>query len=289
MMLFPTISFIKGLNIHPSKKRGQNFLIDRNMAARAVACAHIAPGDRVIEIGPGLGSLTYFLHGSGIPAHCFEVDSRLAGILKDALPGEALQRIIEKDILTVDCDAFLMEGPQAVLIGSIPYSITTPIFLKFLKESRLFKRAVFIVQKEVAERLCAPPGGKEYGILSVYCHAYMQAHLHAVIPPQCFYPKPKIESAILELVPLPDRQWEAAGESFFRQVVRAAFSKRRKTLFNCLKGFAVQHTVVPEALRAEAGRRGIDLGRRAETLTVEEFYALAQGVAMLAPHGDSPA
>lgn len=274
-MIFPSVKHIKELKLRPIKRLGQNFLIDKNIASKTVQYANISPEDTVIEVGAGLGSLTFFLSQKGANIVCFETDKKLFQILDDSLPHSSAVSVINRDILKVNFSDFTEDNNKVVLIGSIPYSITTPIFLKFLKESSAIKRAIFIVQKEVAQRLCASPGSKDYGVLSVYCHAYLKTSFHLTIPPECFYPKPKVYSAVIELVPLQKRRWDNEGEALFRQIMRASFTKRRKTLYNCLKGLIVQKNLDPELFKKESDREGIDLKRRAETLSVEEFYTLA--------------
>ncbi|MEI6128402.1 MAG: 16S rRNA (adenine(1518)-N(6)/adenine(1519)-N(6))-dimethyltransferase RsmA [Pseudomonadota bacterium] len=273
-MIFPTIKLIKELAVKPAKKRGQNFLIDKNIAAKTVAYARIASSDIVLEIGPGLGSLTYFFHMQGTAAFSIEIDEQLFEILERSVSPDSSVKLINIDILKLNFNKILGDDTQAVLIGSLPYAITTPILLRFFKESSKFKRAVFIIQKEVAQRLCALPGTREYGIFSVYCQAYMKTFFHATISPECFYPKPKVDSAILELIPVTEKIWSDTTEILFRQLVRASFSKRRKTLYNCLKGFAAQHNIDHDDLRKKSLAKSIDLTRRAETLSAEEFYTL---------------
>lgn len=273
-MIFPSISLIKKLQLKLSKRFGQNFLIDQTIASKTVDYAHITPMDTVIEVGAGLGSLTFFLLQKGAATFSFEIDKQLFQFLKDSLPQNSQITLINKDILQVSCLDFTRDNHHVILIGSIPYSITTPILFKFLKESCIIRRAVFVMQKEVAQRLCALPGSKDYGTLSVYSHAYIKTFLHMTVPPGCFYPKPKVDSAIIELVPLQKRNWNDEGQALFRQVLRASFSQRRKTLFNCLKGFISQKNLDPKLFMNESIKEGIDLKRRAETLTVDEFYKL---------------
>ncbi len=281
-IIFPTQNIIKKLGIHPSKQRSQNFLIDRNSAQKAVSFARLTPEDTVIEIGPGPGSLTLFLHETGARVICYEIDRNLFGILERQLPQDGSITLHFQDILTADFGSVLGDE-QAVIFGSIPYAITSPIIIKILEDSRFLKRAVFIVQKEVAERLCAPPGCKDYGILTVYCRAYLAAAIQAIIPAECFYPVPKVDSAVIELAPLTEKSWHGPEEDLFRTIVRTGFSQRRKTFQNCLKGYIGQRGINAEALKAAAEKEDIALTRRAETFTVEEFYRLARLIKSMAP------
>jgi 16S rRNA (adenine1518-N6/adenine1519-N6)-dimethyltransferase len=279
---FPTKHIIKQLGIHPSKQRSQNFLIDRNSAQKAVSFARLTPDDTVIEIGPGPGSLTFFLHETGARVICYEIDRNLFGILQRQLPQDGSVTLHLQDILTADFGS-LLGGHKAVIFGSIPFAITSPIIIKMLEDSRFINRAVFIVQKEVAERLCAPPGCKDYGILTVYCRAYLAAAIHAIIPSECFYPVPKVDSAVIELEPLAEKSWHGQEEELFRMIVRTGFSQRRKTFQNCLKAYIGQRGINAEALKAAADKADIALTRRAETFTVEEFYRLAGIIKNLTP------
>ncbi len=281
-IIFPTQNIIKKLGIHPSKQRSQNFLIDRNSAQKAVSFARLAPDDTVIEIGPGPGSLTLFLHETGARVICYEIDRNLYGILERQLPQDGSVTLHFQDILKADFGSVLGDK-QAVIFGSIPYAITSPIIIKILEDSRFLKRAVFIVQKEVAERLCAPPGCKDYGILTVYCRAYLAAAIQAIIPAECFYPVPKVDSAVIELAPLTEKSWHGPEEDLFRTIVRTGFSQRRKTFQNCLKGYIGQRGINAEALKAAAEKEDIALTRRAETFTVEEFYRLTRLIKSMAP------
>ena len=275
-MDYPTISYIRDNGIKPVKKRGQNFLIDKNIAEKAVSHGHILPGDIVLEIGPGPGSLTYFLTKTDARIFSFEIDTNLFNLLDYSLSSEPNAQVINKDILEIDFNDYTDEHTNAILIGSIPYSITTPILLKFLENCRLFKRAVFIIQKEVAERLCAEPGSRDYGIFSIYCKTYLKSSIVQIIPSHCFFPKPKVDPATIELIPVEDKNWNSNNEKLFRKIVRASFSTRRKTLNNSLKNFLNNKHIDQALFSAKSKESGIDLSRRAETLSVDEFYKLTE-------------
>jgi 16S rRNA (adenine1518-N6/adenine1519-N6)-dimethyltransferase len=283
-IIFPTKQIIKKFGIHPSRQRSQNFLVDRNSAEKAVSCAGLTPEDTVIEIGPGPGSLTFFLHATGARVICYEIDHNLHRILSGQVPQDGSVTLLFQDILKADFGS-LLGDVKAVIFGSIPYAITSPIIIKILEDSRFLKRAVFIVQKEVAERLCAPPGCKDYGILTVYCRAYLSAAIRMIIPAACFYPEPKVDSAVIELTPLAKNSWHGPDEELFRMIVRTGFSQRRKTFQNCLKAYIGQRGIDAEKLKAATEAENIALTRRAETFTVEEFYRLAGLIRRLTPHG----
>jgi len=276
-MIFPSTRYIRELNVKPRKKYGQNFLIDKNIAAKVSASAAILPGDTVIEIGPGLGSITLFLLQKTDSVICFEIDTNLFNILTASLEKDSHACIINQDILSV-CFSDYAASDKVILTGSIPYALSTQLLFKILDESSCITRAVFIVQREVAQRFCSRPGSKDYGVPTVYCHAYLKTLIHFTIPPECFYPRPNVHSALLELAPLKDKQFNSEKEIFFRTIVRHSFSQRRKKLFNCLKGFIKQHTPHPDLLKICARDAGIDLDRRAESLSVDEFYALSSHI-----------
>jgi 16S rRNA (adenine1518-N6/adenine1519-N6)-dimethyltransferase len=279
---FPTKQLIKKYGISPSRQRSQNFLIERSAAEKTVGRAQITAGDTVIEIGPGAGSLTYFLQAAAGRVICYEIDRTLHRILTAHLPPDGPVSVVLQDILTVDLAA-ATGGGSAVLIGSLPYAITSPILIKFFEASAAFRRAVFIVQKELAERLIAPPGCKEYGIFTLYCAAYCETAVSMTIPASCFYPVPGVDSAVIELVPRPEKNWGDTAEELFRTTVRSAFSQRRKTIQNCLKSLLGSRGIDVPAFKAAAEAEQLDLSRRAETFSVDEFYRLSRIIRRLSP------
>jgi len=281
-MRFPTQSIIRGMGIKPVKSRGQNFLIDESLAEKTVAQAGIQPEDCVVEIGPGPGALTFFIAQQAARLHCFEIDRNLCAMLTEDYSDSPVV-VHNQDILKADFEGLCPSEGDMILMGSIPYNITSRIVLKFFSTALLFKHAVLIVQKEFAQRLCAPSGGRDYGILSVLAQAYAPCNYLFTVPDKCFYPKPNVASAAIMLVPDRSRDWADAREVFFQNVVRAAFSMRRKKLKNCLKPFLNDD---PAGIQADLLDAGIDLGRRAETLTLEEFYILADFLRVLQPAGN---
>ncbi len=280
-MQFPTKSIIRSLGIRPRKSCGQNFLIDAAIAEKTVAQAEISAEDCVIEIGPGPGALTCFIAQQAARLHCFEIDRQLCAQLAEECPAENVL-VYNQDILQADFASLCPSGGSMILMGSIPYNITSRIVLKFFSTASLFKSAVLIVQKEFAQRLCAPSGGRDYGILSVLAQAYAPPRYLFTIPDTCFYPQPDVDSAAIMLVPDTGRDWMEEREVLFQQVVRAAFSTRRKKLKNCLKAFLGDD---PSEAQAGLLSIGIDLNRRAETLTLDEFYSLADFLKVLQPVG----
>ncbi len=271
-MDFPAKHLISRLGIRPRKHRSQHFLVDKNSARIAVDAASIAPGDTVIEIGPGLGALTCIILQQGASAIAFDIDRDMCRILQGRAEESDNLTVYNRDILSI---SFSDYAPRpAVLMGSIPYAITTPIVLKSLKEARCVQRAVFIMQQECAARICASPGTGDYGSLSVLCRAYAGAATAHTIAPSCFYPQPRVQSAVLTLTPRSDRQWHDAGEELFRDVVKAAFSQRRKTARNCLKGILSRYGIGYNEFRDRAAQEHIDIAQRAETFSLEAFDTL---------------
>lgn len=273
-MEFPSKQLITRLGIKPRKHRSQHFLIDGNSAQRTVETAFITPRDTVIEIGPGPGALTCFILQRAASVIAFEIDREMCLVLKNMAENEDILTIHNRDILNIFFNDYT--ATPAVVTGSIPYAITTPIILKCLREAGCIRHAVFILQHECAARLCASPGTKDYGTLSVLTRAYADAEILHTIVPSCFYPPPRVHSTVVKLTPRRDRVWEKPGEELFREIVKAAFSQRRKTAFNCLKGILSRYDIGYNEFRDKAAHLSIDTARRAETFPLETFYTLTE-------------
>lgn len=262
------------MNHRPKKRFGQNFLQDRHVVDGILTAAGLEPHDRVLEIGPGLGALTDRLLPAVAKLHVIEIDRDLGDSLQ-ARPETNLS-VHLGDALALDWDAILTEPPYK-LIANLPYNISSQIVFKILDHRHLFSRLVLMFQKEVGERLCAPPGGRDYGILSVFTQVWFDIRRVLRVPPGAFYPPPKVHSAVLCFDALEQPRIVVDDDVFFRRVVKAAFSQRRKTLRNSLTGGGFGFDDLEETLLGA----GIDPGRRAETLNLEEFGRLAQ---LLRPH-----
>lgn len=257
---------------HRARKRfGQNFLRDPNIIRAIIVAAQLQPEDRVVEIGPGQGALTHSIAPNVAHMDLMEIDRDLAAEWKDATPagvvvhtGDALQLVWE-DFLT---------HPPYKLVANLPYNISSPILFKIIEQRHLFSTLVLMFQKEVAQRLRAHPGTKNYGILTVLCQLWFDVEPVINVPPQAFTPRPKVDSEVLRFVrrAQPRAAVEDAGQ--FKRVVKAAFAQRRKTLRNSLtsQGFA------PEVVDAAAAHLSIDLKRRGETLNLAEFAALSHAL-----------
>ncbi|HEY8495407.1 MAG TPA: 16S rRNA (adenine(1518)-N(6)/adenine(1519)-N(6))-dimethyltransferase RsmA [Limnochordales bacterium] len=268
---------LRHLGLSPRKALGQNFLVDRNIVAKILDAAQLTPEDTVLEIGPGLGVLTWELARRARAVVAVELDAGLMRWLRELFAGQANVRLVHGDALTVDLAGLLAAHPpgpggSAKVLANLPYYITSPLLMRLLEEELPISLAVVMVQKEVARRLLARPGTKDYGALSVAVQLRAQVEIVAPVPPGVFFPPPEVESAVVRLTlrPLPEEVEDAA---FFSAVVRAAFAQRRKMLRNALQSGAGlwDKDAVPAAL-ADAG---IDGGRRGETLSVAEFVRLS--------------
>lgn len=265
-----TKHIIKRFNLHMSKKLGQNFLIDPAVVQDIVYAADIEPGETVLEVGPGIGTLTQGLAEAQAQVVAVELDSRLSEILAHTLEGYENVRIVNGDILKVDIAA-LTGGKPFKVVANLPYYITTPIIMALLERRLPVTRLVTMVQREVAERMAAQPGGKDYGALSVAVQYYTEPEMVAEVPPQSFIPAPAVDSVVICCKVRPQPAVAVTDERLFFRVVKAAFSQRRKTLQNALKTMGIGK----EAIAAALSESGIDGTRRGETLSLQEFASLA--------------
>ena len=263
------------LDIVPTKKLGQNFLHDPNTIRRIVAAAELDPTDRVLEVGPGLGSLTLGLVEAVGDVTAVEIDSRLAAQLPDTVaeraPGYAQRlRVVEKDALRVT-DSDVTE-PTA-LVANLPYNVAVPVLLHLLETFPSIRRVLVMVQLEVADRLAAQPGSKVYGVPSVKAGFYGKVSKAGTIGKNVFWPAPNIESGLVRIDVFEDAPWPVTDESRAKvwPVIDAAFAQRRKTLRAALSGHFGSGAAAEEALRAA----DIDPKQRGEKLAVEDFVRLA--------------
>jgi 16S rRNA (adenine1518-N6/adenine1519-N6)-dimethyltransferase len=260
-------------DIRPRKRLGQSFLEDMNMVCRITALAEPEPDETVVEIGAGLGLLTAELAKKARRVIALEIDPRLIAVLKDRFAGNDRVEIIQKDVLVYDFASAYPAG-RIKVVGNIPYHISTPILFRLLEFRKVIKSMVLMFQKELADRIIAHPGKKEYGILSVIFARYAYAVREITIPATCFYPVPSVASSVLKIA-MCDDQGTPEEESLFVMTVRASFSQRRKTLRNNLRAAGFEEDVLERVLV----RTGIDGVRRAETLTLGEFQLLAAELA----------
>lgn len=255
------------------KKLGQNFLIDPSVVEKIAAAAELTTNDKVLEIGPGIGTLTQGLAESGAEVVAVELDQRLIPVLGNTLADYPNVKVMQGDILEMDIPKIIASPFKCC--ANLPYYITTPIIFAILEQNLEWERLVFMVQKEVAERIVAEPGGKDYGALSVTMRYYTEPQIAFTVPPSSFIPAPNVESAVLVCKKREKSPVELKSLEVFFKVVEAAFSVRRKMLHNSLKNYEKFDNSQVEAWLERAD---IDGNRRAETLSLEEFARLANAV-----------
>jgi 16S rRNA (adenine1518-N6/adenine1519-N6)-dimethyltransferase len=254
-------------DIHPRKRLGQSFLEDLNIIRRIVALAEPAGDETIVEIGAGLGFMTEELAKRAGRVIAIEVDPRLAAILRERFTGQDRVEVVQMDVLKYDFSS-ACPGGRIKVVGNIPYHISSPILFRLLDFRRSISSMILMFQKELADRITAPPGTKDYGIPSVMVARYTMATCELTVPPTCFYPVPDVVSSVLRITIRQDANLH--DEALFAKIVRAAFAQRRKTLWNNLR-----HIGLPEEMVGMVfDRSGIDRTRRAETLSVEEFSLL---------------
>ena len=268
-------SLLKARGIHPRKSMGQNFLKDPGTAASIVQRAGLGPDDTALEIGAGLGALTFPLAEKVKHVFAVESDKKIAAILRDELAASGIGNVtvIEEDILLCDLQALSKKARAHFKVaGNLPYHISSPVLLHLVHSREVIEAAYLMFQKEVADRLAAGPGSKTYGRLSVLVQYCAEIHPLVSVPAKAFYPRPKVDSQIVGIefrAPL----FPARDERLLVQVVRGAFGKRRKMLRNALLASGLGYG--PETVSEALDLAGIDGKRRAETLSVEEFVRLA--------------
>lgn len=265
------------------KSLGQNFLLDSNIINKIIGVADLTPADLVVEIGPGLGSLTTRVARAAGRVLAVEVDRGLMPALAETLEGAGDVEVIQGDALDIDFDRMVEEktggdfgrgGKQYKLLANLPYYITSPLLMHLLLGRFNFSLMIVMIQLEVAARLVAVPGTKDYGALSVAVQYFAEPKMLFRVPRTVFYPSPGVDSAVVRLVVRPEPAVAVRDEGAFFRVVRAAFGLRRKTLLNSLAGSDLG--IDREAWQSVLGNAGIDPGRRGETLTLKEFAALTE-------------
>ncbi|NLZ93113.1 MAG: 16S rRNA (adenine(1518)-N(6)/adenine(1519)-N(6))-dimethyltransferase RsmA [Firmicutes bacterium] len=265
-------SLLSRHGIRLKKKWGQNFLVDENILDKIVSVAALTKADNVLEIGPGIGSLTEKLAQQAGKVTALEIDIRLLPVLNETLAEYDNVTIIHQDAMKADYHQLLTD--KTVIVANLPYNVATPLFYLWLKEYRLaINKCVCMVQKEVAQRLVAPPGGKDYGTLSVVTRYAAAAQIAFEVPRTVFFPRPEVTSAVIELQPYKKTALSQAEEKIFFQVVEAVFAQRRKTALNTLQA---AFKLPKEEITALGRIAGIDLSRRGETLNEHEFAVLAK-------------
>ncbi len=266
----------KRFNFGFSKGLGQNFLLDSNVLDEIVDAAEIDSG--VLEVGPGFGVLTQNLLQNADKVVTVELDHRLIPVLEYTLSDFDNLKIIEGDILKLDLKDVIDKefgGEKISIAANLPYYITTPIITKLIEEKLPIKNIVVMVQKEVAERIAAKPGKKDFGAISVLCQYYTNPRIVTIVPANSFYPAPKVDSAVLCMEVLDKPSIEVSDEKLFFKVVKAAFSQRRKTLLNCLSSsFGIEKSVLSEMLSGI----GIEPNIRGEKLDLSQFAKITEAI-----------
>lgn len=271
-----TIETIKKYEFAFQKKFGQNFLIDGHVLDKIIAAAEVTKEDCVVEIGPGIGTLTQYLAEAARNVISIEIDKMLIPILQETLADYDNVTVIHQDVLKTDLWELVREhneGRPVKVVANLPYYITTPIIMN-LFESRLPVSSVTVmVQKEVAQRMQAGPGTKDYGALSLAVQYFAEPYIAANVPPNCFMPRPRVGSAVIRLTRHEKPPVEVADEQAMFQIIRASFNQRRKTLVNSLHNSPQISKTKEEILRA-LEQMGLSQTVRGEALTLEQFAAL---------------
>lgn len=271
------IKILRTRAIRPRKRLGQSFLQDLNIVNKIVDFADIRPDETVVEIGAGLGIMTGLIAQKARRVIALEVDPSMIAVLKERLQCFHNVDVVETDVLKFDFFSALPHDPSEKLkiIGNVPYHISSPILFHLMDFRGCISQMVLMLQKEVADRIRAVPGRKDYGIPSVIVSMFCRTQRLMDVPASCFYPEPKVVSSILKIGVREKPLIDAGDEELFRKIVRLAFAKRRKTLVNnlrhaCLPGYST------EAMLSALQGSGIDGMRRAETLSAEEFGLLTK-------------
>lgn len=266
----------KRFDIKMSKKLGQNFLIKRGIVDEIVHAAELTPGEPVLEVGPGIGTLTQGLAQSGADVTAIELDRRLLAVLDTTLASYDNVRIIHGDVLKLDVPSIMNHKPFKV-VANLPYYITTPIIMSLLESKLPIERLVVMVQKEVALRMVAKPGTKDYGALSVAVQYYTEPDIVLDVPPKSFLPAPAVTSSVIRCVLRDKPPVDVIDEKLFFRVVKAGFAQRRKTFSNTMKTTGLSKDRIEELL----AKANIDGQRRGETFTLQEFADVANAWAAL--------
>lgn len=272
-----TIAVLQKYNFTFQKKFGQNFLIDTHVLDKIVAAADITKDDFVIEVGPGIGTMTQYLACAAREVCAVEIDRALIPILEDTLDGYDNVSIINEDILKVDIRQLAREknqGRPIKVVANLPYYITTPIIMGLFENHVPLASVTVMVQKEVAMRMQAAPGTKDYGALSLAVQYYAKPYLVANVPPNCFMPRPNVGSAVINLKRYDSSPVSVHDEKLMFRIIRASFNQRRKTLVNGLKNSGeLEYT--KEAIEQAMSKCGLPFNIRGEAMTLDQFAQLS--------------
>ncbi|MCR5374957.1 MAG: 16S rRNA (adenine(1518)-N(6)/adenine(1519)-N(6))-dimethyltransferase RsmA, partial [Lachnospiraceae bacterium] len=271
-----TIDILKKYDFNFQKKFGQNFLIDTHVLEKIMDAAEVTKEDLVIEIGPGIGTMTQYLCERAREVVAVEIDKNLIPILKDTLSAYDNVTVINEDVLKLDIKALAEErngGKPVKVVANLPYYITTPIIMGLFESGVPLKSITIMVQKEVADRMKTGPGSKEYGALSLAVQYYSDPKIMMEVPPNCFIPRPNVGSAVIRLDRCEAPKVEVADEALLFRILRASFNQRRKTLVNGLSNGGIP--VSKEELKGILIRLFDNENIRGEALSLQQFAALA--------------
>ena len=272
-----TIAVLQKYNFVFQKKFGQNFLIDTHVLDKIIRAAEIGKDDCVLEIGPGIGTMTQYLACAAKKVIAVEIDRALIPILEDTLDGYDNVKIINEDVLKVDIGKLAEKengGKPLKVVANLPYYMTTPIIMGLFENHVPLKSITVMVQKEVADRMQTGPGSKDYGALSLAVQYYAKPYIVANVPPNCFMPRPKVGSAVIRLERYEEPPVSVENERLMFRIIRASFNQRRKTLANGLKNSA-ELDFTKEEIEESIDRLGKGASVRGEALTLEEFANLS--------------
>ena len=272
-----TIDILKKYDFHFQKKFGQNFLIDTHVLEKIIDAAGVTKDDFVLEIGPGIGTMTQYLCERAREVMAVEIDDKLIPILADTLSAYDNVTVVNEDILKLDIDQIAREhndGKPIKVVANLPYYITTPIIMGLFESHVPLESVTVMVQKEVADRMQAGPGTKDYGALSLAVQYYSAAEIVANVPPNCFMPRPNVGSAVIRLTCHKDCPVKVTDEKWMFRIIRASFNQRRKTLQNGL-GNDASLPVTKEQAKAAIESMGLSATIRGEALSLAQFAELA--------------
>lgn len=272
-----TIEILQKYHFNFQKKFGQNFLIDTHVLEKIISAAGITKDDMVLEIGPGIGTMTQYLAEAAGKVAAVEIDKNLIPILEDTLSEYDNVMVINDDVLKVDIRGLVEKengGRPVKVVANLPYYITTPIIMGLFEGNVPVESITVMVQKEVADRMQTGPGNKDYGALSLAVQYYADPYIVANVPPNCFMPRPKVGSAVIRLTKHEQCPVEVEDEKFMFRVIRASFNQRRKTLANGLNN-APDIQVSKEDIAKAIEELGVGASIRGETLTLEQFARLS--------------
>lgn len=271
-----TIEVIQKYNFDFQKKFGQNFLIDEHVLDKIIRAAEVTEDDFVLEIGPGIGTMTQYLAENAREVMAVEIDQNLIPILSETLSEYKNVTILNADILKVDIGKIVEErnaGKAIKIVANLPYYITTPIIMGLFESHVPIDSITVMVQKEVADRMQAGPGTKDYGALSLAVQYYASPYIAANVPPNCFMPRPKVGSSVIKLTKYKEPPIKVSNEKLLFQLIRASFNQRRKTLQNGIKNFS-ELNFSKEQVAGALEEMGLPAAVRGEALTLEQFAQL---------------